>query len=433
LSGGQVVNQASQTITFTVNAPATAAYNSSFTVAASASSELTVTFTASGSCSNSGAMYTMTSGTGPCSVIANQGGNSNYSAAAPVTQTVDATLASQSITVTVPAPPTATLKSSFTVAATSTSGLPVTFSSSGGCTNSGGTYTMASSGSKACTEIMNAAANSNYSAAPPVTETTVVAKAITPTVSFTGAPATAQYSSTFTVVASSNSTSIPTFSTTGPCTIDSTTLLVTMTSGTGICTMTASWPPNDVYTAATAIQRTAAEKVASVVTWSNPAPITYGTPLSSTQLNATANTNGTFVYTPALGRILAAGLQSLSVRFTPSSISDYTTVTYDVELTVNPVDTTTTIISNTPNPSNVGKAVTFDVSVTQVIANPTKPPGTVTVSASSGESCTGNLGSGKGSCKITFETSGSRTITASYPGNANNNSSVSAAVTQTVN
>ena len=333
---------------------------------------------------------------------------------------------------TVPAPATATLKSSFTVVASSTSGLPITFGSSGGCTNVNGTYTMASSGTKACTETMNVAGNSNYSAAPQVIESTSVAKAITPTVSFTGAPATAAYGTCFMVAASSNSTSTPTFTATGSCTINSTTLLVTMTSGTGTCTMTATWAANDVYAAATATQKTTAEKAASVITWSNPAAITYGTPLSATQLDATANVSGTFVYTPAAGKVLTAGLQSLSVKFTPTSTSDYTTVTDDVELTVNPVNTTTTITKNTPNPSNLGAAVTVDFSVVQAITNSTKPTGTVTVNASSGQSCTGTLSGGTGSCKITLNTAGSITLTASYPGDANNNSSVSAGVTQTV-
>jgi hypothetical protein len=422
---------ASQTITFP--APASpAAYNTSFAVSATSTSGLAVTITPSGVCSILSGTVTMTSGTGTCTLTASQSGNTNYSAAANVIHTVTATLASQSITVTVPAPATATLKSIFTVVASSTSGLPVTFGSSGGCTNVNGTYTMASSGTKACTETMNVAANGNYSAAPQVTESTSVAKAITPTVSFTGAPATAAYGTSFTVVASSNSTSTPTFAATGSCTIDGTTLLVTMTSGTGTCTMTATWAANDVYSAATATQKTTAEKAASVITWSNPAAITYGTPLSATQLDATANTAGTFVYTPAAGKVLTAGLQSLSVKFTPSSTSDYTTVTDDVDLTVNPVNTATTITKNTPNPSNLGAAVTVGFSVVQAITNPTKPTGTVTVHASSGQGCTGTLSGGTGSCKITLNTAGSITLTASYPGDANNNSSVSAGVTQTV-
>jgi hypothetical protein len=81
-----------QTIMFTTNPPAKAAYKSSFTVAATGgASGNAVTFTSSGVCTNSGATYTMTSGTGTCSVIANQAGNSNYAAAAQVMKTVTAT------------------------------------------------------------------------------------------------------------------------------------------------------------------------------------------------------------------------------------------------------------------------------------------------------------------------------------------------------
>jgi hypothetical protein len=82
---------AAQAITFTTNPPSSAAYKSSFKVAATGgASGIAVIFTSSGSCSNSGATYTMTSGSGTCSVIANQAGNSNYSAAPQVTKTVTA-------------------------------------------------------------------------------------------------------------------------------------------------------------------------------------------------------------------------------------------------------------------------------------------------------------------------------------------------------
>jgi hypothetical protein len=87
----QVVSQASQTITLS-GVPSSAAYNSSFTVAATGgASGNPVTFTSSGVCSNVGATYTMTSSAGTCSVIANQAGNTNYSAAPQVTQFVNAT------------------------------------------------------------------------------------------------------------------------------------------------------------------------------------------------------------------------------------------------------------------------------------------------------------------------------------------------------
>jgi hypothetical protein len=167
----------SQTIGFTTNPPASAVYKSSFTVAATATSGLAVTYTSSGSCSNSGATYTMTSGTGTCSVIANQAGNSNYSAATPVTKTVSAALASQTITFSTAPPASAVYRSSFTVAATASSGLAVTYTSSGSCSNSGATYTM-TSGTGTCSVIVSQAGNSNYSAASAMTKTVTASYAV---------------------------------------------------------------------------------------------------------------------------------------------------------------------------------------------------------------------------------------------------------------
>ena len=78
------------------------------------------------------------------------------------------------------------------------------------------------------------------------------------------------------------------------------------------------------------------------ITWAAPAPISYGTSLNSTQLNATASVPGAFVYTPSSGTVLSAGPQTLSVTFTPTDTADYTTTTASVPLTVNPSITTST-------------------------------------------------------------------------------------------
>src|SRR6185312_11945186 len=51
------------------------------------------------------------------------------------------------------------------------------------------------------------------------------------------------------------------------------------------------------------------------ITWATPAPITVGTPLSSTQLNATANTPGTFTYSIPAGTVLAVGSYPITVNF----------------------------------------------------------------------------------------------------------------------
>jgi hypothetical protein len=61
-----------------------------------------------------------------------------------------------------------------------------------------------------------------------------------------------------------------------------------------------------------------------VITWATPAAVTFGTALSSTQLDATANVQGTFTYTPAAGIVLSPGTQALSVTFTPADTTNYT-------------------------------------------------------------------------------------------------------------
>ncbi len=253
------VGQATQTITLT-NVPSSAAYKSSFAVAATGgASGNAVTFTSSGSCSNSGATYTMTSSTGTCSVIANQAGNSDYSAAPKVTEGVTATLAAQTITFTTNPPATAAYKTSFKVAATGgASGNAVTFTSSGSCSNSGATYTM-TSGTGTCSVIANQGGNSNYTAAAPVTKTvsaTLVAQTITFT---TNPPATAALNSSFTVAAmGGGSGNAVIFTSSGACTNTGGTYK--MTSGTGTCSVIANQAGNSNYAAAAQVTKTVTAK-----------------------------------------------------------------------------------------------------------------------------------------------------------------------------
>lgn len=78
-----------------------------------------------------------------------------------------------------------------------------------------------------------------------------------------------------------------------------------------------------------------AQPVAPVLTWEPPAAIVYGTPLGGAELNASSAVAGSFAYTPAAGTVLSAGTHTLSVAFTPSDGTDYTTVTATVTLVVN--------------------------------------------------------------------------------------------------
>lgn len=75
--------------------------------------------------------------------------------------------------------------------------------------------------------------------------------------------------------------------------------------------------------------------ITTSVSWTNPAPIVYSTPLSAVQLNATANAGGTFTYIPPAGTVLNAGSnQVLTAIFTPSDPTSYTGASNVVFITV---------------------------------------------------------------------------------------------------
>jgi 2-keto-3-deoxy-6-phosphogluconate aldolase len=70
------------------------------------------------------------------------------------------------------------------------------------------------------------------------------------------------------------------------------------------------------------------------LTWQTPAAISYGTPLSSDQLNASASVAGKFTYIPAPGAVLAAGTHKPLVTFVPTDTANYNAVRASVPLTV---------------------------------------------------------------------------------------------------
>ena len=215
------------------------------------------------------------------------------------------------------------------------------------------------------------------------------------------------------------------------------TFTYTPTAGTvlsaGTQTLSVSFTPTDStdYTTATATVSIVVNAVTPTITWSNPAPISYGTALSSTQLNASASVPGSFVYSPAAGTILQVGTQTLGVTFTPNDTTDYTTATKSVSITITQASTTTTITSISPNPAAVGSPVAVSVSVIGS-TNVSAPTGTVTVNASTGEHC-GPVSVTAGGCTLTFASTGSRTVTATYSGDTNfAGSSTTSSVTVTV-
>ena len=117
-------------------------------------------------------------------------------------------------------------------------------------------------------------------------------------------------------------------------------------------TLSVTFTPADTtsYTGATAAVSITVNKATPTITWPPPAGITYGTTLSATQLNATASVAGAFVYTPAAGAVLPAGVgQTLSVTFTPTDTANYTVATGGTTITVAKATPTITW----PTPQNI--------------------------------------------------------------------------------
>jgi hypothetical protein len=158
-----------QTITFT--APTPTNYGTTESLTATASSGLVVTFTvASGPATISGSTLTPT-GVGTVVVAADQAGNGSYGAAPEVLQNVVISQAPQ--TITFPALTAVTYPATVPLAATSDSGLPVTFTvASGPGTISGGTLTPTGIGT--IVVAADQAGNTNYAAATEVTQSVVI-------------------------------------------------------------------------------------------------------------------------------------------------------------------------------------------------------------------------------------------------------------------
>ena len=109
----------------------------------------------------------------------------------------------------------------------------------------------------------------------------------------------------------------------------------------GSHTLSVLFTPEDTADYATATATTTLYvQDAPTINWPTPSAISYGTALSSTQLDATATYGGssipgTYEYTPAAGEVLDSGTQTLTVTFTPSDLTHYSVLTASVTLQVN--------------------------------------------------------------------------------------------------
>ena len=116
-----------------------------------------------------------------------------------------------------------------------------------------------------------------------------------------------------------------------------------LTAGTQTLSVTFTPTSTTNFKPATGTASITVTQAVPTVNWTTPSSIVVGTPLSSTQLNATAtgvsgSLPGTFIYTPASGTVLTAGNnQSLSVAFTPTDTTDYNNATGGTTISVIPL------------------------------------------------------------------------------------------------
>lgn len=216
----------------------------------------------------------------------------------------------------------------FSISATASSGLPVNFTASGGCSVVGSTVSISSAGS--CTITAHQAGNDAYAPAEDVSQSFAIAKA----------SASLTVGTEFTYDGTVKSASV----TTNPSGLSGVTVTYTLDGvpvaqpvNAGVYQVSATLD-NPNYEAVPASGTLTIKPATPIIRWL-PGPISVGMPLTSAQLNATAlgvggvALMGSYVYNPPAGTRLKAGYHTLSVQFTPAS-PNYTGATKSVVITV---------------------------------------------------------------------------------------------------
>ena len=269
--------------------------------------------------------YTGTNGTsyGPSATPPSLGGaytvtataTGNYSGTNSATLTI--TQLSQTVTI---SPPTANVNAGDSVTFTA-AGAQNAYVWGGSASGSGATQTVTFPTAGTATVTVQSPAGGNFTASNVATSNVTVNPVAT---TFTFAPTAFTYNGAAQSPTITPSPAGATYTTTGPASATA--------AGSYAFTVTATGN----YTGSGNCNWSIA-KATPTITWTAPAAITYGTPLSATQLNATASVPGSFVYTPASGTVLSAGAgQPLNVAFTPTDSANYTTANAATTITVNP-------------------------------------------------------------------------------------------------
>ncbi len=103
----------------------------------------------------------------------------------------------------------------------------------------------------------------------------------------------------------------------------------------GTYSLTASFAGDANFVPSTSAASETVSQTTPVITWAGSGgTLEYGTPLSTAQLNATANVPGTFIYTPGVGAILPPGNDTINAAFAPTDNFDYAPAGATLSITV---------------------------------------------------------------------------------------------------
>jgi hypothetical protein len=243
-----------QTITFAAIADHLAT-DAPFALAPTSDSGLPVTLAVtSGPATISGDTVTLTGANGTVTIEATQAGNGTYAAATPVDRSFNVTGAETAQTITFPAIPTKhPADAPFALAATSDSGLAVSYAvTSGPATVSGNTVTLTGAAGSVTIQATQAG-NGTYSAATPVSQTFAVSALTAQTITFPPLSNGSANDPPFVLIGSSDSGLPLSYAvTSGLATISGNTVTVT---GVGVVTIQATQAGNGTYAPATPVSQ----------------------------------------------------------------------------------------------------------------------------------------------------------------------------------
>jgi hypothetical protein len=264
---------------------------------------------------------------GLCTVQATQAGDTNWAAATPMNQSFNITQEAQTITF-------GNLANrlfgsgTFTVSATATSLMPVSFNSQTGatCTVSGSTVTLVAAG--LCTVQATQAGDTNWAAAPPVNQSFTIGQE-TQSITFNGLSDQLVGAAPFAVNATASSSLTVSFNSQTPAVCGVSGNTVTLIAA-GTCTVQATQAGNTNYSAATAVNESfLVTQGTQTITFAAIANQALGTSAFALSATATSGLSVSFasqtmpVCTVANGSVTLVAIGTCTIQATQSGNTSY--------------------------------------------------------------------------------------------------------------